>query len=58
MLAPAFTKYAPVGSGRKLKWDDLDLSDVTSMQEQVRLIQEWGRVGVSLSADFPEISLN
>lgn len=57
-IRDAFSKGIQVGSGRKLKWDDLDLSDVTSMQEQVRLIQEWGRVGVSLSADFPEISLN
>lgn len=32
----------------KLKWHRLDLMNVGSMQEQVRLIKDWGRVGVKV----------
>ena len=33
-------------TGYKLIWHRLDLMSVESMQEQVRLIRDWGRVGV------------
>ena len=35
-----------MATGYKLTWHRLDLANVPSMQEQVRLIMEWGRVGV------------
>ena len=33
-------------SGIKLTWHKLDLKNVPAREEQVRLIKEWGRVGV------------
>lgn len=39
-------------TGYKIKWHDLDLSDVCEVREQVALIKEWGRVGAWTEADL------
>jgi len=38
-------------TGYKIKWHELDLSKVESMEGQVARIREWGRVGAWTAAD-------
>jgi hypothetical protein len=38
-------------TGYKLKWHELDLSDVQDQAEQVARIRAWGRVGVRMEAN-------
>ena len=48
-IRETFSKGVEKGSGRKLEWDWLDLSEVTGMAEQVVHIKAWGRVTSSKS---------
>ena len=57
-IRETFSRGVEAGSGRKLEWDYLNLSDVVGMKEQALRIHEWGRVGVSIAADIPAIGLN
>ncbi|MCE9612916.1 MAG: hypothetical protein K8T26_01480 [Lentisphaerae bacterium] len=54
----AFARSIEAGSGRKLKWDSLDLTTVTTMKEQVERIHAFGRVAVRVASDIPPISVN
>jgi len=44
LVRETFAKGFKEATGRKLKWDYLDLSKVADPQEQVKRIQKWGRV--------------
>lgn len=57
-LRRKFTAAVEAGSGRKLEWDSLDLSNVAGLQEQAQRIDAWGRVGVRVAVDLPHVSLN
>jgi hypothetical protein len=39
-------------TGYKIKWHDLDLSDVCRVKEQIARIKAWGRVGARTEADL------
>lgn len=45
-VVSAFGGAIEKATGYRLTWHRLDLANVPSMQEQVRLIKAWGRVGV------------
>ena len=45
-VVSAFGGAIEKATGFKLTWHRLDLMNVESREEQVRLIKEWGRVGV------------
>ena len=45
-VVSAFCGAIKKATGYRLTWHRLDLANVPSMQEQVRLVKEWGRVGV------------
>lgn len=44
-IRDTFTAGVEAGSGKKLVWHELDLSQSTDIREQVKRIQAWGRVG-------------
>ena len=46
MVVGTFGNSIKEMTGYQIRWHRLDLMNVESMQEQVRLIKEWGRVGV------------
>jgi hypothetical protein len=39
-------------TGYKIRWHELDLSDVCKVEEQVARIKAWGRVGARTEADL------
>ncbi len=45
-------------TGYAITWNTLDLSDVRRRRDQVRRIQAWGRVGVRVAAEIPDIGMN
>lgn len=45
-VVSAFGGAIEKATGYKLTWHRLDLANVESREEQVRLIKDWGRVGV------------
>lgn len=46
MVVSTFGDSIKERTGFQMRWHRLDLMNVESMQEQVRLIKEWNRVGV------------
>lgn len=46
MVVSTFGDSIKEKTGFQMQWHRLDLANVGSMQEQVRLIKDWGRVGV------------
>lgn len=48
-IVSVFGKGVEDACSFKLKWHRLNLRDVQSKYEQIRLIEEWGRVGVRYS---------
>lgn len=55
-VTAGFTQSAKKEWGVELKWDVLELKDVTDMKEQVQRIQAWGKI--TAFVDTGEISLN
>jgi hypothetical protein len=53
MIKKGFAVGIEAATSFPVNWNSLDLSAVSDPAEQVRLIREWGRVGVSL---LPETS--
>lgn len=45
-LIPMFGGAIEAASGVKLEWHRLNLNNVESRKQQVKLIKDWGRVGV------------
>ena len=45
-VVSAFGGAIEKATGYRLTWHRLDLMNVESMREQVRLVKDWGRVGV------------
>ena len=46
MVVSTFGDSIREETGFQMRWHRLDLMNVESMQEQVRLVKDWGRVGV------------
>lgn len=46
MVVSTFGDSIKEETGFQMNWHRLDLMNVESMQEQVRLVKDWGRVGV------------
>ena len=46
MVVSAFGDSIRDRTGFQMTWNRLDLMNVEAMQEQVRLVKDWGRVGV------------
>ena len=46
MVVSTFGHSIKEKTGFRMTWHRLDLANVPSMQEQVRLVKDWGRVGV------------
>ncbi len=57
-ISEVFAKGIEDATGYRIRWNALDLSDVQDTQGQVRRIQAWGRVGVRVAAEIPDIGLN
>lgn len=45
-------------TGLIITWNTLSLYDVSTINEQCRMIRDWGRVGVSAFADIPPMGIN
>ena len=46
MVVSTFGDSIREKTGYQMRWHRLDLMNVESMQEQVRRVKDWGRVGV------------
>ena len=45
-------------TGMVITWNTLSLYDVSTIDEQCRMIKAWGRVGVSAATDIPPMGIN